>query len=193
MFRRKLLEEKLQENPTWPFTVNIITSQLNNEGIYTCSRLSKEFYYFFFGFFSSIVFMIILLVHSSIENQYFLILVFGMITCLLGMYDSRHRTYYEINQKMKMYFVKTGSNTTTHGLYNIYVRLVKIKLPSIQKQPKIQYQLFVKGYLMKSIFIAEMDNKPKLRLLGQYIAQNLNINYFDDSNTSEHHVIRHVK
>lgn len=32
-----------------------------------------------------------------------------------------------------------------------------------------------------------------LRRLGQTISENLNINYFDEANTSKHHIIRHFK
>jgi hypothetical protein len=33
----------------------------------------------------------------------------------------------------------------------------------------------------------------ELRKLGQAIANNLNINYFDENNSSDHHVVRHFR
>ena len=108
------------------------------------------------------------------------------------MYHSRHKMKYCINHKLSQYQVTSKGKVGCHSLHNIYVRLLKVNLPSLQRNVKVQYQLYIKGYKMAPIYIGEMVHKHQLRLIGQYLAQNLNINYFDDSNTSEHHIIRHM-
>ena len=66
------------------------------------------------------------------------------------------------------------------------------------------YSLVLKGYQMEKLPLCkpstnvEVDQDAshyiqELRKLGQTIAENLNINYFDEANISKHHVIRHFR
>ena len=192
MFERPTLEQKLQINPYHPFTLNVRKGNDNLEGIFTCIQKPRRFYYFVISLAITISLLLFVLTASDIGNPYFLILMCSMLVCLLGMYHSRNKIIYTINHKTSLYQVKCGDNISVNSLHNIYIRLMKINLPSLQKSATVRYQIYIKGYKMESIFIGEMTTKSELRLLGQYLAQNLNLNYFDDSNTSEHHVIRHI-
>lgn len=50
------------------------------------------------------------------------------------------------------------------------------------------------GYKMDSFKISDSSKSHlDLRVLGQQIAENLNINYFDEANISPHHIVRHVR
>eukprot|EP00834_Sanchytrium_tribonematis_P007238 NODE_628_length_5237_cov_0.539510.p3 type:complete len:199 gc:universal NODE_628_length_5237_cov_0.539510:1833-1237(-) len=192
-FRKKDLESILQMNPTYPFTVNVDTSIGHVEPIYTLQYRPKQYYAYFWGLLFSLAIFIFIMATNGINNSFFLITVFSMLSCVLGAYHHRYVVKVEINHATKLYYVYQGKHININSIYNIYIRLIRVNLPTIQKQNKYTYQLIVKGYKMQGYLIGEHKEKEKLRLLGQFIAQNLSINYFDDNNTSEFHMIRNLK
>eukprot|EP00835_Amoeboradix_gromovi_P004973 NODE_427_length_8836_cov_0.452215.p4 type:complete len:202 gc:universal NODE_427_length_8836_cov_0.452215:7016-7621(+) len=191
--RQKTLEQKLKLNPYHPFTLSVQNSQVNVESIFTYTQRPKRFYYFGLCGIATAIILVFIMCTSSLENPYLLILIFSLLVNVLGAFHSRNKITYTINHKSKNYQVRSGDSIFNGSLYNVYIRLVKVSFPALQKNSRIHYQLYLKGFSIKSVFIGEMKGKQQLRLLGQYLAQNLNINYFDDNNTSEHHVVRYTK
>ncbi|GKT24262.1 Protein of unknown function DUF4579 like protein [Aduncisulcus paluster] len=88
---------------------------------------------------------------------------------------------------------KVGREMVIVNYHNIYIRLRKSES---QFSSKELYGLMFDGYRIDSHPITIRPShrtNAKLRELGKKIAKNLNINYFDPTNMSKHHVLRHQR
>nr|KAJ3421819.1 hypothetical protein HK105_002181 [Polyrhizophydium stewartii] len=108
-------------------------------------------------------------------------------------YRFRHIHRYILYPNEYQYEFASGDYIHVRGDFsNIYVRLLRETAESSQRSR--MYYLVLNGYEMdRQILCSPTRNLEELRKLGQRIASNLNINYFDEANISKHHVIRHFR
>ncbi|RKP18004.1 hypothetical protein ROZALSC1DRAFT_30247, partial [Rozella allomycis CSF55] len=103
----------------------------------------------------------------------------------------KDKRFYILDLKKKQYTYKIGKEIKTCGpLYNIYVRLMRQPRGSLGKR---LFYLHLGGYCIEGVRISgATDNVDALRDFGQKIAEALQLNYFDEANTSKHHRVRQI-
>jgi len=136
----------------------------------------------------SVLAIIILAVLNLVFQFYFVLCVLLLIYSLGVAYTYKHLREYTIDGEEKKYTFKTEKNSAYVGdFHNVYIRLRK-RVDS----GDTRYYLIFNGYqIEKVILTGSTRNMAALRALGQQLAYNLDINYFDEPNVSTHHVLRH--
>ncbi|KAL7749060.1 hypothetical protein RI367_005464 [Sorochytrium milnesiophthora] len=124
------------------------------------------------------------------SNYLFLFPVFGVIVSLAAIYNYRSRRVYLLDMMTGEYKFSHDDTVYTRGeLHNVYIRLKREARGGGVSQTRKYYHLVYNGFQMDSRKISGSSrNIEELRRLGQQLAETLNINYFDESNSSEHHV-----
>ncbi|KAI8919594.1 hypothetical protein BC831DRAFT_481121 [Entophlyctis helioformis] len=182
-----ILSQRLLENPYFPFT-------------YTGQGAALELTVRYEGFYLAIL---VFLVSSGVavawiatdyvSNGFFPLAVMTMIVAMAVMYHFRIIRRYTLYPNDYQYEYASGDQVHVHGDFsNIYIRLHREALESLYRQRT--YYLVLNGFEMDRLpLCAPTPNLDELRQIGQRIASNLNLNYFDEANISKHHVIRHFR
>ncbi|KAI8617346.1 hypothetical protein BC830DRAFT_117992 [Chytriomyces sp. MP71] len=178
------LEEKLRSNPYYPFSV------VRRKEIEFSVRY-RTLYVAIAGFLVSIVMLIAWITGNLLSNAFFVLPMVIMVVSLAAIWNYKDTRYYTLFPREKMYAFSHNRTVHVRGpYYNIYIRLRM----EVRSGSKPYYHLVLNGYEIDTRRISgSSTNLEKLRRLGQKIAGNLNINYFDHANTSKHHVIRHFR
>eukprot|EP00128_Syssomonas_multiformis_P010478 Colp12_sorted_trinity150504_noHs@25466 len=175
---------ELEKNPIYPFT------RISDKKLVYQIRY-KRLYLSIFAFLVSLTLSIVWIVQGKANEQYFLFFVIVVLGSAFTATTYRHTRRYVLNHETKTYtFAESRSRIFTGPFHNIYIRLCRTKSTMGQHY----YYLVVNGYQMdKQILTQTSKNVEAMRSLGRKLAENLNINYFDEQNVSKHHVIRHFR
>ncbi|KAI9145197.1 hypothetical protein BKA69DRAFT_547094 [Paraphysoderma sedebokerense] len=180
------LNAEIERNPHYPFL-------LDRNGCYTMSIRYRLLYAAIVAFIVSLGFLVAWTTGNFVQNNnFFLFPLFGIIISLAGIYNYRAQRIYTLYPKLLEYSLSHDNKLHVSGNYhNVYIRLRReIRGGSRSKF----YHLIFNGYQIDGIQISESTkNVEELRKLGQLIAERLDLNYFDEQNSSEHHVIRHLR
>eukprot|EP00764_Aduncisulcus_paluster_P010898 gnl/Carplike_NY0171/3941_a5323_316.p2 GENE.gnl/Carplike_NY0171/3941_a5323_316~~gnl/Carplike_NY0171/3941_a5323_316.p2 ORF type:complete len:208 (+),score=14.03 gnl/Carplike_NY0171/3941_a5323_316:7-630(+) len=182
----KELEKKVKENPYFPF--NRVGDQK-----FLLQQSYVELYIALGVLVVSSLFLIISASLKWVNNLLFLyfIPIFLGSLCFVVVYWSPRQ--YILDGDKKTCTFKVGREMVIVNYHNIYIRLRKSES---QFSSKELYGLMFDGYRIDSHPITIRPShrtNAKLRELGKKIAKNLNINYFDPTNMSKHHVLRHQR
>ncbi|ORZ38789.1 hypothetical protein BCR44DRAFT_34940 [Catenaria anguillulae PL171] len=184
----KLLE-KLESNPLYPF-------ERLGPNIYRLSVRYRKLYVAVLGLVVSVLFIIVWTSTNLVsDNNLFLFPLFGVIISLASIHNYRPRRIYTLNMETMEYTFAHDNTLYTRGaLHNVYIRLKREARGSTGARSARYYYLVFNGFQVDQRRISgSSTNVNELRRLGQLIAANLNLNYFDEANSSEHHVIRHLR
>ncbi|KAG9395891.1 Protein of unknown function DUF4579 [Carpediemonas membranifera] len=180
----KTLALKLKENPYHPF-----------QRVGDQSFQLKRRYSIIFVSITLIVFCVSIMAGLVIlgyqEEQYILWLTVLLMWACCLMWTFKNPREYLLDGEKEICTYRVGRKSVVVNYHNIYIRLRKSKSTG----RRVQYQLIFNGQQLErqSITTRSTPNLQNLRKLGQQIAANLNINYFDELNMSRHHVIRHTR
>ncbi|ORY48280.1 hypothetical protein BCR33DRAFT_714667 [Rhizoclosmatium globosum] len=179
-----ILEEKMAANPYYPFSL-VRGKELEFSVRYTILYISIA------GFILSIILLISWITRVIPSNAFFILPLVLMIVSIASIWNYKETRYYTLRPKSREYLFSHNKTVHVHGqYYNIYIRL----RCEVRSGSKPYYHLILNGYEIDARRISgSSTNVEKLRRLGQKIAGNLNLNYFDDMNASPHHVIRHFR
>ncbi|KAI9352723.1 hypothetical protein BDR26DRAFT_849752 [Obelidium mucronatum] len=179
-----ILEDKMAANPYYPFTV-VRGKELEFSVRYTILYVAIA------GSISSVILLVVWVTWGLPQNALFIIPMITMIVSLAAVWNYKDTRFYILKPKQKEYIFSHNDTIHVRGqYYNIYIRLRR----EVRSGSKPYYHLVLNGYEIDARRITgSSTNVEKLRKLGQKIAKNLNLNYFDDANTSPHHVIRHFR
>eukprot|EP00003_Mantamonas_plastica_P013317 TRINITY_DN2327_c0_g2_i4.p1 TRINITY_DN2327_c0_g2~~TRINITY_DN2327_c0_g2_i4.p1 ORF type:complete len:286 (+),score=56.09 TRINITY_DN2327_c0_g2_i4:37-894(+) len=216
LFKRPevILDTQLKKNKFHPF------SKVYKDTYFYKSR-NPQFGYSLITFVISTVISILFVAFELYEEFYFLLPLFAMVVSALSVYEYRlPREYWLHGGEKKVpifaatvhfiflpahlcpkplplplllqYEFKIGNKVITKGEYfNVYIRLRK---KTAGGGGKFYYYLIFNGFQMEKLVLSKSSEDAKgLRLLGQQLANDLNINYFDDPNISKHHVVKHFR
>eukprot|EP00455_Lapot_gusevi_P036224 TRINITY_DN4023_c0_g1_i2.p1 TRINITY_DN4023_c0_g1~~TRINITY_DN4023_c0_g1_i2.p1 ORF type:complete len:211 (-),score=31.87 TRINITY_DN4023_c0_g1_i2:329-961(-) len=177
-------DEQLKKNPTHPFQRMILTETLEFRVRYTIFYVSVA------GVFLSVLLIILLSTYGLSSSAYFLWPVGSLVLSLYGIFTYREERCYILDEANQRYIFKLGNQVVIEGpLHNIYIRLRK-QIDSA----RTYYYLILNGYRIdKYVLTGTSENMNKMRSLGQKLAHNLRINYFDEANISAQHRVLHVK
>lgn len=186
-FKRQLtavekLENLLEENPCYPF-------KQNEDKLEFSARYAR----FWAGLIGSIVSLIVVILMAALdqfENTYFLWPALALIVSLFTLYSYREVRNYTLDPTTLTYTFRLGQRVVVKSEYhNVYIRL-RSKIAS----GHVYYYLIFNGYRIDKIFVSsDSEDLTGMRRLGQRLASNLNLNYFDIANVSPHHVVMHRK
>ncbi|KAJ3372103.1 hypothetical protein GGF31_002365 [Allomyces arbusculus] len=185
------LREEIEINQYYPFTVV-------EPNVYRLSVRYKKLYVAIAGLLVSLMFIITWTSTNLVQkNNLFLFPLFGAIISILSIYNYRANRIYLIDMNALEYTFSHDQNLYTRGeLHNVYIRLKREARGTNVGggRQKRYYYLVFNGYQMDQRRISgSSPNMQEMRRLGQLIAANLNLNYFDENNSSEHHVLRHLR
>ncbi|KAI9184387.1 hypothetical protein H9P43_003440 [Blastocladiella emersonii ATCC 22665] len=185
------LREKLEKNPYYPFT-------RIGPGVFKLTVRYRKLVLAVLGLVISILFIIIWSSSNLVsDNNLFLFPLFGAVISIASIYNYRSRRIYTLNLETLEYTFSHDTNLYTRGdFHNVYVRLKREARGGAAGGARSQryYYLVFNGYQIDQRRISgSSTNVNEIRRLGQLIAANLNLNYFDENNSSEHHVVRHLR
>ncbi|KAI9354605.1 hypothetical protein DFJ73DRAFT_827151 [Zopfochytrium polystomum] len=177
------LEKKMAANPYFPYYVH-------ERGLEFSVR-NTTLYVAVFFLIAGFVGFVYTICGNYLDSAFFMIPVFVVVVSLAAIWNYKDTRHYMLFPTLKQYAFTNGSNVRVRGeYYNIYIRLRK----EVRSGAVKLYYLVLNGYQIDSRRLCgSTKNCEKLRKLGQQIAANLNLNYFDEANTSPHHVIRHFR
>ncbi len=106
----------------------------------------------------------------------------------MAFYHRRRKTYVLDGNRNMYEFYKGEDLIYTGNYHNVYIRLKGQKSGT----GDTYFNVVLDGFLMdeESISSSTLHHK-KLGRLGRRLAQNLNLNFFDYTDKSRHHIIRH--
>ncbi|KAI8805669.1 hypothetical protein BJ742DRAFT_819604 [Cladochytrium replicatum] len=188
-WERKSPEEELQtlieSNRTYPF------HRSNDGTTFEFSVISPYFYISILSFLASLSWTAYWISIRYFANLFFPLPFLFLIITAAAVLNFKDRRTYTLHPDANQYaFVLNGNVHVRGELYNIYVRLKK----EVRSGRKKYYHLILNGFQMDARKLCRSStNVDRLRELGKLIAENLNLSYFDESNSSPHHVIRHFR
>eukprot|EP00002_Diphylleia_rotans_P021915 TRINITY_DN4276_c0_g2_i2.p1 TRINITY_DN4276_c0_g2~~TRINITY_DN4276_c0_g2_i2.p1 ORF type:complete len:200 (+),score=38.56 TRINITY_DN4276_c0_g2_i2:54-653(+) len=175
---------KVRDNPYFPFT------QVDqNQFRYTIRY--RRYVWGIYGFLLMIMLIILMVVFEQVNQFYFLFPVGIAIACVNMIYQYKDVREYYLDGDSLRYQFKLRNQVIVEGHYhNVYVRLRR----KVAASGGSLYYLILNGFQMDKIELSGTSkNIAAMREVGQKIAANLNINYFDEANISSFHVVRHFR
>eukprot|EP00026_Physarum_polycephalum_P017448 Phypoly_transcript_18675.p1 GENE.Phypoly_transcript_18675~~Phypoly_transcript_18675.p1 ORF type:complete len:206 (+),score=5.84 Phypoly_transcript_18675:85-702(+) len=172
---------KLDENPYYPFT------KIGANKFFFMVRYTR-FFMSIAVFVISLLIVILLAAFKLAFQFYFILCVVTLIYSGAVAFTYRGVRQYTLDGDTQLYTFKIRQQSPNVGPYhNVYIRLRKT-----MDSGTAMFYLIFNGYQMEKIVLTGTShNMTALRQLGQQLASNLNINYFDEPNVSPHHVLRH--
>jgi len=132
-------------------------------------------------------------IHKDTSIFVYLNLIFWQNCAIIVTF--RNDRIYILDENSATYSFVVGQRSCSGTYHNIYIRLSK---ENTQGQPLSsitppQYHLVLDGVKIdqQRITKCSCSDLKLLRKLGQKLAKNLNINYFDEANVSVFHNVRH--
>ncbi|KAI9206883.1 uncharacterized protein BJ171DRAFT_641686 [Polychytrium aggregatum] len=180
-----LLSSSIEENPLYPFSPDF-----DDPSVLEIKVRYRSLYIAVFFATASLIALVIWIPLGGATNSLFLLPVAVLVACLATIYNDKDIRIYTLFTRQLEYQFSHNKKVHIRGhYYNIYIRLRK----EVRSGTKYYY-LVLNGFQIDSRKISGISTKLEaMRTLGQKIAENLNLNYFDESNTSQHHVIRHFR
>eukprot|EP01006_Ploeotia_vitrea_P058743 TRINITY_DN70105_c0_g1_i1.p1 TRINITY_DN70105_c0_g1~~TRINITY_DN70105_c0_g1_i1.p1 ORF type:complete len:200 (+),score=78.24 TRINITY_DN70105_c0_g1_i1:70-669(+) len=177
------LQALIKDNPTHPFLLNY-KQQFVHEVRYT------RFYIGIVGFVLTVAMVIVFVEFDLVETSFFLWPVSALIMSLFSIIQYRQTRTYILDPHTKTYTFMLGDRVVCKSkFHNVYIRLRK----RIDSGTPYYYLIF-NGYRIDKLVLTAASRKYlDLRAVGQELAANLNINYFDEANVSDHHRVIHLR
>ncbi|KAJ4456512.1 hypothetical protein PAPYR_8251 [Paratrimastix pyriformis] len=171
---------KLEVNPYYPFT--------KENTIFTYKVRDWRLWLSIAGIGISLIVFIVALATGNLKQSYFLVSVVALIFAAGATWTFKDTKTYILDDEAKMYTFKSGNKVIIRsGYHNVYIRLRKKRA----RQATLYYLIFGGYRLEKQVLTGTSSSMLEMRHLGQQLAANLGINYFDESNVSVDHVVRH--
>lgn len=144
------------------------------------------------GIATCIAIIVFLIATGYWSSQYILYCGLCLIWCACLTWTFKNPRVYLLDGEKATCSYKVGRKSVVVNYHNVYIRL---RRSGGQTSRKAQYQLIFNGQQLErqTITMRATPNLSNLRRLGQQIAENLNINYFDELNMSRHHIVRHTR
>ncbi|KAI9217351.1 hypothetical protein BC828DRAFT_391388 [Blastocladiella britannica] len=185
-----ILREEVDKNPFYPF----------NRVSPTRFRLSVRYR----RLYAAVAFLLVSLAvligwiatQSVSNNSYFLFPLFTTVISIAALLNYRSKRVYILDHETLQYSFAYDDTVYTKGhFHNAYIRLRRETRSGAVGPVRLKYYYLVfNGFQMDVLRISgTTSNVNELRRLGQIMANNLNINYFDENNSSEHHTVRHLR
>eukprot|EP00736_Rhodelphis_marinus_P012280 Rmarinus@m.23502 len=177
----EVLEEKLAENPVFPF------SAIEQD----CFELEVILLRFYLAVAALLLCLVLLGVFAwagMLNSAWFVYALCGLVLSIFSAWAYKDKRVYEIDLVKQEYVFAHGSKRLHTGpLHDVYIRTLR----RFDAGRNYHYLVFG-GHRLESIpLTAPTQQLSELRRVGQKLAGNLTINYFDVSNISDHHVVRH--
>jgi len=176
-------EKRLNVNPYFPFskrTENVFVYKTRYWRFYTALVIA-----------ALCVGVMLVCIRLNVVFQFYFVFALGILIISLGTaYTYKDLRTYVLDGNSNCYnFYIANKVVTTGDFHNIYIRLRK-RFDS----GRTYYYLIFNGFRIdKQVLTGTCTKADSMRKLGQQLAQNLGINYFDETNVSHHHVVRHKR
>eukprot|EP00741_Cyanophora_paradoxa_P001900 tig00000523_g1840.t1 len=172
---------KLDRNPVYPF-------KKLNDNVYRYEVRYSRFWVALVFLVLGLIGMIFCGIAGAVFQAYFVMTVGVTIFSLGTVYSYKDMREYVLDGNAKQYIFRIGKKEVTRGEYhNVYIRVRKRF-----DAGRMYYYLIFNGYRIDKQIISGTSRKmEEMRELGQRLAEGLGINYFDEANVSQHHVVRH--
>eukprot|EP00164_Ancoracysta_twista_P006711 GFYU01009404.1.p1 GENE.GFYU01009404.1~~GFYU01009404.1.p1 ORF type:complete len:299 (+),score=66.80 GFYU01009404.1:131-1027(+) len=185
-----------------PTTVQVMYQRLSDNPHYPFEKIAdqkyvmkRQFTRLYWAIGSAMGCFIGLVYHSRDNPPFdtlFLLICTLFVVSASMIYLYKDARVYKLNEDTMTYIFQIGNKYTYEGQYhNIYIRLIRrIDMST----GNLLYYLTLNGYKMEHQLISPASrNRKDMRKVGQKIAEALTINYFDISDRSRHHVVRHKR
>lgn len=173
---------KVEENPMWPF-------EDGGDGALVYRLRFTRFYFSVACLLVSGAAMGALAAVGLVGSGLFLWAALGVAFSAHSAYVYRIARFYILWPALNQYAYQLGDEiVNSGGLHNFYVRLRK------RFGEEDHYFLTISGYgVDKQIITGATPDAAGMRAVGQRVARNLGINYFDEKNLSQHHRVVHFR
>jgi hypothetical protein len=175
------LTRKLRHNQYYPF-------KITDNGLFEYSIRYTRFLagWIGLGFWGAL--LATMFASGQSQSSFFLLVVGGVILSIFAIQTYKDPRIYLLDPKNKVYSFSVGPVVQVQDeLYNVYIRLRK-RLDS----GRTYYYLVMNGKGMDRVYLSDTVTEAYgLRELGQQMAANLGLNYFDEEHVSTHHRVIH--
>jgi len=185
----EILQDEFAQNPFFPFQLGLTVEERSR--VFTLKRPYREKLRAQAVAVASTILIILLLVTNTFESSLFVYSVLMLAQSFAIAISFQNERIYVLDEGSKTYSFIVGDRIATGKYHNIYIRLSKETLTRKYDRPK--YHLVLDGVKVdrQRLTTRPSTDLKSLRRLGQKLAKNIKINFFDEANISIHHKIRH--
>lgn len=178
------LEQKVLGSPFYPFTLDPSTNLL------TFRRRKLQFWFGVVGLVVSSAALIALVATGNWPGGGLLYACLVEILSIFICITDRRPCVYVLDHKRAIYQFKYGDELVQQSkLHNICIRLRK----RIVTGRPYYYIILFGLHIDRQILSGTSTKRVEMRRVAQKIASNLHLNYFDDSDISQHHRVVHYR